>query len=164
MAELIIPKRLVKTLKRRLKLAGRREIGGILLAEQMSPGSFKLVECSLESQVGTRSQFRRSEAEHTMALNAFLERNGNEYGRFNYLGEWHSHPSFSVNPSQQDRMTMEGIVNDNADLPFAVLLIVKLSGWFGLKASATVFEHSKEPYSMEIKMTKKSINSGADYG
>ena len=163
-SELIIPRNLTKLLKRRLKTARRKEIGGILLAEQLSPGLFQLVDCTFESRVGTRSQFRRSEAEHRDALREFMKKNGNNYDRFNYLGEWHSHPSFTVHPSLQDQMTMQKMVMENASIPFAVLLIVKLSAWYRLNASATVFERGKEPYSMEITFLKKIRNRGINYG
>jgi hypothetical protein len=56
----------------------------------------------------------------------FFER----YRRFNYLGEWHSHPSFSVQPSFEDIESMTDIVeNGNSTITFAVPLIVFAHGF-----------------------------------
>jgi len=56
----------------------------------------------------------------------FFER----YRRFNYLGECHSHPPFSVQPSFEDIESMTDIVeNGNSTITFAVLLIVFAHGF-----------------------------------
>ena len=53
---------------------------------------------------------------------------------FNYLGEWHFHPSFSVRPSPEDVATMTELVEDERiPISFAVLLVssayVSACGW-----------------------------------
>jgi hypothetical protein len=59
----------------------------------------------------------------------FFDRTQHQYKRFNYIGEWHSHPSFEVKPSPQDVETMVKLVTDPAFKgSFAILMIMRLDG------------------------------------
>jgi [CysO sulfur-carrier protein]-S-L-cysteine hydrolase len=93
-----------------LRDAGKREIGGMLLAEQLKPSHFSIVDFSLDSFSGSHAGFRRDSKVHQNTLDEFFRRTGRDFQRFNYLGEWHSHPSFSVRPSAQDISTMTDIL------------------------------------------------------
>src|SRR4051812_26580608 len=97
---------LTKEVKRRmcrhLRTSGDREIGGVLMAEQVEPGHFKIVDFSVDEQTGSVAHFVRSPEHHGKALGEFFERTNSNYERYNYLGEWHSHPNFSVQPSTAD--------------------------------------------------------------
>ncbi|WP_130327299.1 Mov34/MPN/PAD-1 family protein [Sphingomonas sp. BK036] len=126
-----------------VKEAGRREIGGVLMAEQIEPGSFRLVDFSVDSRSGGAAHFVRSVEHHQEALAAFFERTGSDYGRFNYLGEWHSHPNHLPVPSGEDTASMRDLVGGERDIPFAVLLIVRASRR-GLMCTATLFEHGAD--------------------
>ena len=73
-------------------------------------------------------------------LRGFFKRTEYNYKKFNYLGEWHSHPSFRPVPSQQDIQSMLEIVTDSdTGANFAVLLIVRLKDVQEIEATATVF-------------------------
>lgn len=120
--------------------AGRREVGGVLMAEQIEPGSFRLVDFSVDSRAGGAAHFVRSMEDHQEALGAFFERTGADYGRFNYLGEWHSHPNHVPLPSGEDTASMRDLVGGERDIPFAVLLIVRATKG-SLMCTATLFEH-----------------------
>jgi [CysO sulfur-carrier protein]-S-L-cysteine hydrolase len=77
----------------------------------------------------------------------FFER----YRRFNYLGEWHSHPSFSVQPSFEDIESMTDIVESgNSTITFAVLLIVRLRWRLWIGCSPTVFAKNQNPRALEF--------------
>src|SRR2546425_7841442 len=89
-------------LRQALRRAGRREIGGMLFAEQLAPAHFRLIDFSLDLFSGSHTHFRRDPRAHQKALNEFFEKTGRDFSRFNYLGEWHSHPSFSITPSIED--------------------------------------------------------------
>src|SRR5690242_569809 len=88
--------------RKSLRQAGRREIGGILMGEQVAPDHFRIVDFSVDEKTGTAAHFVRSPEHHAAALDEFFQRTGSDYRRFNYLGEWHSHPSFPVRPSTED--------------------------------------------------------------
>jgi hypothetical protein len=61
-------------------------------------------------------------------LRAFFQRAQHDYTRFNYIGEWHSHPSFEPIPSLRDDTSMREIIQDpEVGANFVVLLIVKLN-------------------------------------
>lgn len=134
-----------------LREAGEREIGGMLLAEQLKPGHFCIIDFSVDSFSGSHTGFRRDPQAHQNALDEFFRRTGRDFQRFNYLGEWHSHPSFSVHPSTQDINTMTEIVENQSSLiTFAVLLIVRLRFRIWVEHSLTVFARDQAPQPSRI--------------
>ncbi len=138
------------TLRRALRAAGRREIGGVLMGEQIEPGHFRVVDLSIDKETGGRAHFVRSPEAHAGALDAFFQRTGNEYDRFNYLGEWHSHPRFHVTPSVQDAASMVELVHGERGIDFAVLLVVRLDWWRWIASSCTLFRRDHQPSAVEI--------------
>jgi hypothetical protein len=140
-----------KRVRSALRTAGRREIGGMLFAEQSAPGKFRVIDFSLDLFSGSHTAFRRDPKSHRKMLDEFFERTGHDYQRFNYLGEWHSHPSFSVRPSAEDVNTMTDIVeNPSSTIRFAILLIVRLRFWGWLDYSVTVFAQKQTPHEARI--------------
>jgi proteasome lid subunit RPN8/RPN11 len=133
-----------------LRAAGSREIGGVLMGEQIAPGHFRVVDLSIDSQTGGRAHFVRSSEAHAEALSAFFHETGHQYDRFNYLGEWHSHPRFSVTPSTQDVASMIDLVEGERGIEFAVLLIVRLRWWRRISSSCTLFCRSTNPLPVDI--------------
>src|SRR3984893_9755667 len=110
-----------------LRKAGKREIGGMLFAEQLNPNHFSIIDFSLDAFSGSHAAFGRDPGSHQTTLDQFFERTGGDFQRFNYLGEWHSHPSFSVHPSIEDIGTMTDIVeNQSSEITFAILLVMRL--------------------------------------
>lgn len=137
-------------LRRALRAAGSREIGGVLMGEQIAPGHFRVVDLSIDSQTGGRAHFVRSSEAHADALSAFFRETGHQYDRFNYLGEWHSHPRFSVTPSTQDFTSMIDLVEGERGIEFAVLLIVRLYWWRRISCSCSLFCRSANPSPVDI--------------
>jgi integrative and conjugative element protein (TIGR02256 family) len=134
-----------------LREAGKREIGGMLLAEQLKPSHFCIVDFSLDSFSGSHTAFRRDPQSHQNTLDEFFRRTGRDFQRFNYLGEWHSHPTFSVRPSAQDICTMTDIVESrNSRISFAVLLIVRLRFRLWIEHSLTIFVRDRVPQQKRI--------------
>lgn len=125
-----------------LRRAGRREIGGQLFGEQLEPGSFKVTEITIQREPGTFSRFVVDLVQAARDAVRFFQRTRSEYGRFNYIGEWHSHPSFAVEPSNTDLNAMRGLVLDPTFKgTFAVLMIVRLDA-VDLRSAAWVFDPS----------------------
>jgi len=119
------------------------------MAEQLAPGDFRLVDFTVDSQRGSAAHFVRSVDDHQKALAHFFERTGHDYSRFNYLGEWHSHPNHQPIPSCEDIASMESLVQGERDIDFAVLLVVR-KRWLGLKMSATLFDRRGQPQIAEV--------------
>lgn len=127
-------------LTRELAQAGRREIGGVLVGEHLDRNTFRIADLSVQRHGGEMACFVRRPAHHKGFLDDFFARTGDAYDRFNYLGEWHSHPSFSTEPSGTDLLQMHEIVNDGpSGPPFAILLVVRLDAERDLALSAFAF-------------------------
>ncbi|WP_238651786.1 Mov34/MPN/PAD-1 family protein [Paenibacillus piscarius] len=128
MINLIVPIDIQERLTLALLNAGTREIGGVLLGEHTDEGVFRIHELTVQPQGGTIVTFvRKIEDSLRQSLRNFFHKTNFEYTRFNYVGEWHSHPSFSLTPSTHDKQSMYEIVNDpNVGANFALLLITKL--------------------------------------
>jgi integrative and conjugative element protein (TIGR02256 family) len=96
--------------------------------------------------------FLRNPETHRRTLNEFFQRTGCDYSRFNYLGEWHSHPSFSARPSATDIRTMTEIVETRSSaISFAVLLVVRLRWRFWIDHSLTIFARDQPPRESRVR-------------
>lgn len=60
-------------LRKALRKAGSREIGGVLFAEKLAPGRFRIVDFSLDLNSGSHTNFRRDPVMHNEALTAFFQ-------------------------------------------------------------------------------------------
>lgn len=137
----------IKRFRSALRQAGPREIGGMLFSEQLAVGHFLVVDFSVDMTSGGHASFQRDPRLHEEALTSFYEKTGKDFQRFNYLGEWHSHPSFSTLPSYEDAMTMTRMVEDSSsNIVFAVLLILRLRFWSRLEKSIMVFSRGQAPF------------------
>nr|WP_246740431.1 Mov34/MPN/PAD-1 family protein [Bradyrhizobium sp. LCT2] len=109
------------------------------MGEQVAPDHFRIVDFSVDATTGTAAHFVRSPDHHAEALETFFQKTGSDFRRFNYLGEWHSHPSFPVRPSQEDLMSMQSLVDGERDIDFSALVIVRLRYLLRLDAAAYMF-------------------------
>ena len=135
-----IPSGLVAKLQHELRSAGSREIGGILMGEQMEPGEFRVMEMTFQHHGGRIALFVRSARMALLALQQFFTRTAHRYHRYNYLGEWHSHPSFEARPSAKDHQSMiEVACNPTTGANFVVLMIVRLDESESIEASLTSY-------------------------
>jgi [CysO sulfur-carrier protein]-S-L-cysteine hydrolase len=144
------PQMLRRKMAKALSQARRREIGGILMAEQIEAGHFLLVDFTVDEVTGSAAHFVRSVDHHRSALSTFFERTASDFARFNYLGEWHSHPNHLPIPSSTDIASMRSLVSGERDIPFAMLLIVRVAWWRRLLMSATLFQNGASPEPVEI--------------
>ena len=128
----------------------RREIGGILMAEQVEAGHFRLVDFTIDEVSGSAAHFVRSVEHHYRSLDRFYDETASDFARFNYLGEWHSHPNHLPIPSSTDIASMQNLVDGERDIPFAMLLIVRKAWWRRLLLSATLFQRGAAPERIEI--------------
>lgn len=139
MLTLICPADLIPRIGAALEDAGGHEIGGILMAEHIGPNQFTIADLTVHKS-GSLTSFVRRIEEAIGQLEAFFERTNCNYTRFNYIGEWHSHPSYELEPSYLDDAAMMRIVLDHAlGTTFAVLLLVKLDSEGRLQAKAHVY-------------------------
>lgn len=154
--QLLLPNDVVRTMRRHLFRAGRREIGGMVMGEDLGNQRFRIVEFSVDTYSGTRTNFRRDAEEHDRALSEFFEKTGSDYARFNYLGEWHSHPSFSVQPSLQDVHAMKDLVDGTGGVNFAILFISRLKWCCRFDCSAHLFVQGHAPTIVDVALNHRS--------
>jgi integrative and conjugative element protein (TIGR02256 family) len=137
---LLLTAPILKRLRRELRRAGSHEIGGLLMGEHVHDDVFRVVDISVQRTGGSIASFVRDPASHDVQLKSFFTRTKGDFTRFNYLGEWHSHPIFAPVPSATDCHSMQSIV-DNPDVGanFVVLLVVKLASRTKIEGTAMVF-------------------------
>lgn len=150
MIDVILSPRCIRKLKRELRSAGRNEIGGVLAAEHVSDGVFLVKDLSVQRN-GTPTSFLRDPIQHRKFMRRFHLRTGNDPERFNYLGEWHSHPSFLALPSAPDVYQMHAEIHEpEQTASFLVLLIVKLGRDGGLIGSTHAFRPRLAPIRVRL--------------
>lgn len=121
-----VPDAVARQLVDALTQAGVREVGGVMMGEHVGEDLFSVAEITVQ-RAGTVATFVRAIWDAVTSLKQFFAKKDHQYTRFNYLGEWHSHPSFQLHPSDRDSATMWGIVEDpEVGANFAVLLIVRM--------------------------------------
>lgn len=120
-----LPPDIIQEMTQACLRAGRHETGGMLFGEHVGEDEFRVIEATVAGQ-GSVASFLRVLTGGLARLDAFFRRTKRDYRRFNYLGEWHSHPSFALRPSPADDKAMFDIVEDpGTGARFAVSLIVK---------------------------------------
>jgi hypothetical protein len=123
------------------------------MAEHLGDDDYRIVDLSVQRRGGSAACFIRHPKKHRVQLERFFERTGHNYTRFNYFGEWHSHPSFPTTPSIQDLSTMQALVCDPAVGAYSlVLLVVRLEPDTTLDYSATVFRADSAPARADLTM------------
>jgi integrative and conjugative element protein (TIGR02256 family) len=126
MLRLTLPAEIAQQMARALDRSRKREIGGVMMGEHLSGEAFIVREITIH-RIGAFASFLRRMEEALSPLSRFFERTQRQYTRFNYIGEWHSHPSFPPLPSSCDSLSMREIVEDSSvGAHFAALLIIKL--------------------------------------
>lgn len=140
MLTLHLPNEQVAQLCQELRAAGRREIGGIMMGEQLAPNHFKVTDMTFQRHGGMFARFVRDARLALVTLQRFFTRTGHSYQQYNYLGEWHSHPTFEPHPSALDHESMIDVAcNQNTGANFVLLMITRLGKAETLEGSVTVY-------------------------
>ena len=149
--KLVIPLSLSVRFIDNLREANDREIGGVLFAEQKAYSEFHLLDATFQMIGGDTYSFERDGEKAQKNLRRLHRCYSGTPQRFNYFGEWHSHPHSAVIPSHVDTRTMWQILhNTDETVNFIVLLIVKLVQQSSLDTGATVFLRSGHKYECTI--------------
>ena len=120
--------------------AKTQEIGGVLYGEHVGAEDFRIIGMTIQGRGGNEASFQRKAGRARRELRELSRLYGDDPKRFNYLGEWHSHPGAPVFPSRVDEATMrELLAGSEVDLNFLVLLINQLAGNGALKICAVVY-------------------------
>lgn len=149
--QLNLPREIRLQLETALRDAGRREIGGILMAEHVAENAFRVRSLTVQRRGGSFAAFLRAVEAFLDPLRNFFRQTDYNYTRFNYIGEWHSHPSFVPTPSETDHRTMWSIINDpQVGAFFVILLIVKLNENEKFVGTVTVYHPDAPAFMGEL--------------
>jgi proteasome lid subunit RPN8/RPN11 len=155
MVRITIPLEVQTSLRRALNKAGNRECGGVLMGEHVDFNHFAVRSITVQKH-GNTASFVRSLVDALKAIKDFFTANQNDYRRFNYLGEWHSHPLFSIRPSAQDHSTMIDLATDEkVGANFLVLLIFLLKA-SDLEGSAHTYLPDGSVHRSELDLEKRA--------
>ncbi len=122
-----------------------------MAAEQVADGKFVVRALSVQRD-GTVASFKRDPSRHRAFMRRFHTRTGNNPERFNYLGEWHSHPSFLALPSGPDLRQMQALIEDREQASlFLVLMVIKLAREGTLIGSAHAFRRQMLPIRVRLE-------------
>lgn len=160
---LTVPRSQLAKLQIHLKQGGNREIGGWLVAEQTAPGKFELVGFTVDLEAGTRDRFDSLPEPHSQQMDRILLENSGRAGRVDYLGEWHSHPTFPPIPSEIDVASMTDMV-ENSRPSFAALVIVRLMGNASIQATITTFQRGQLPETGQLIIANAVPEAGLGEG
>lgn len=151
MIEVVLSGPVLARLRRELRRAGSDEIGGVLAGESLGDRRFLVVDLSIQRGGGGFAHFVRDSSAHRRFMRRFFARTGHQYHRYNYLGEWHSHPSFPALPSPTDLRQMQQLIEDREQSAlFLALLVVKLDRVGNLEASAHAFRRQLGPIQVPV--------------
>jgi proteasome lid subunit RPN8/RPN11 len=158
--KLLLPTSVVDRIGVELRKSHWREIGGVFIGEHVEGVTFRIVDASIQRSGGTVTHFVRDPAKAREFLADWFKRTGNDYNRFNYIGEWHSHPRFVPLPSAEDNATMWDIVHDpDVGVNFLVLIIVRLTAFSNVQMSATLYRAGCPAETVEVVIERQSGRS-----
>jgi proteasome lid subunit RPN8/RPN11 len=159
MLTLILPPQITERIQTGLLNAGRREIGGVLMAEHVNHNEFEVREITIH-KLGAFAFFVRAIEDAMGQIALFFQKTNRDYVRFNYIGEWHSHPSFEAVPSGKDDESMREIVQDTkVGAHFVVLLVVKLGPEGMLRGSAHTYLPDGSKHYSTVLLAKRCDTS-----
>jgi len=148
-------------LVRALQRAGARECGGVLMGEHVGHNHFAVRDLTVQRD-GTFARFLRDLGTALAGLRRFFRRHGGDYRRFNYLGEWHSHPNFALAPSAMDHDSMRKLVTDpDVGANFLVLMVVKLDNNGSLMGTAHTYLPNGTTWKSELLLENQYAQDSA---
>lgn len=112
-------------IRRALCRAQRRETGGVLFGQILTPDELRILHATVAG-TGTSVSFTRDAGTSARRLQRYFKKHSGDMLHHNYAGEWHSHPSFPLEPSCRDAKSIEGLLDELSDARFLVLLLAKL--------------------------------------
>ncbi len=124
--KIVIPKKMCIKLKKELNRMGFYETRGSFFAERVNDDLFVINDIYFSRKQGTVSFIQMIiGSDYHRFQNIYHKKHKFEYKKFNFIGDWHSHPSFSCNPSRYDvKEAKDDLEHSNAN--FIVQCILKL--------------------------------------
>lgn len=132
-----------------VKSSGVREIGGPMVGYVTHENELVITDVSGPGLKGRRMPFNVTvDGEHAERFcdRAFRDSGG----KLDFVGDWHSHPSICIRPSEGDRLAMKLLAETPGLVPNPVSLIYssrlrtfRIYEWFGTNQMLTVVPHQR---------------------
>lgn len=123
--KIIMPKTISKKIYQRIKETSPNETKGALFAKKINDDLYEIDAVYFEKIIGTYAFVKLYNNE---AYKKFQEKyhakHLNDYETHNYIGDWHSHPSFECYPSSYDRLEVESDLQ-KSNAKFLIQMILK---------------------------------------
>lgn len=147
-----IPKPISELLKRELEVMNQNETRGSFFAERVNGALFKVNDVYFSKKRGTFSFIKMLIGdEYKKFQKNYHKKYFFEYEKYNYIGDWHSHPSFSCLPSSYDiAEAIDDFKKSNAN--FIIQIIIKIEND---KLVGNAFLYDKYNIASEIELIIK---------
>jgi len=151
--KVIIPNNTKYNILAALNYANKKEVGGLLIGEIINYMTIEIINMTSQSKWLKSFFLRKWSRKEKKELNDILDQYGNNFSSINYCGEWHSHPSFSLEPSNRDIKSMWELCFDvKVSANFLILLIVKSAGKNDLQAKCYYFNKENYPIYKQVNI------------
>lgn len=124
--KIVIKKEVTSKIYETVQLAGINEIKGSCYAFHKDNDLFEIEETYISQQKGTFSFSNLIiNCKYNLFEKRYYKKHRNNFKEHNYIGDWHSHPSFKLKPSNYDIEEVNSeLINSNAN--FLIQIIVKI--------------------------------------
>lgn len=125
--KIIIPKNFSNKIFERIKETAPNETKGALFAQKINDNLYVVDDVYFEKKVGS---FAFVELYNNKIYQQFQrkyhEKHNNDFKNHNYIGDWHSHPSFECYPSGFDQLEVQAdLQQSNARFLIQTILKIK---------------------------------------
>jgi [CysO sulfur-carrier protein]-S-L-cysteine hydrolase len=146
---IILPKKISKILHKQIHRHSPNETKGALFAKQIDDDHYEIDEVYLERQIGSIAFVRLyNNQRYKRFQKQYHAKHDDDFLHHNYIGDWHSHPSFECVPSSFDRMEVEmDLQQSNANFLIQVILKVEYN-----KLVGDAFLYNKDASAQQIQL------------
>ncbi len=147
--KIIIPQKITKIIYNQVKKHSPNETKGALFARRINDELFEIDAVYLEKKIGS---FAFVVLENNSKYKEFQKKYNKthhfDFKNHNYIGDWHSHPSFELIPSGYDiKEVQNDLEKSNAN--FLIQIIVKVSN-DRLIGNAFLYDNNKSAEKIEL--------------
>ena len=146
---IIIPKRIRKIIYENVKKHSPNETKGALFACKKDDSTFEIEDIYIEPSVGSFAFVKLyNNKSYKRFCQKYFSKHEDEDNVHNYIGDWHSHPSFSCYPSSYDKQEVEEDLRQSNAL-FLIQIILKIEH---NKLIGNAFLYNKDCSAYKIKL------------
>ncbi len=148
--EIIIPKKISLILIKQISKHSPLETKGALFAEDLGNDTFKIDEVYLEPKPGTTTFVKLYiNQEYLSFQKNYHKFRKNNFSKYNYIGDWHSHPLFECLPSSYDVSEVEEDIKKSNAIFLVQIILKVLKG----RLVGNAFYYTRETSAKKVKLS-----------